>query len=142
MLTVNGMRYEMALIPAGEFQMGSNAPEASKYEQPVHTVLISKPFWLGKTEVTQELCQAVMGYNPSKFKTGGNYPGGRRLLGRMPGIHPVAEPDARRERFSACRPKPNGSTPAGPGPAAKGTANSTPSPGTPTTRAARPTRWA
>jgi formylglycine-generating enzyme required for sulfatase activity len=54
--------------------MGSNAPEASAYEQPVHTVLISKPFWLGKTEVTQELFQAVMGYNPSKFNYGGRYP--------------------------------------------------------------------
>jgi len=73
-LTINGIRYELALIPPGEFQMGSNSPEASKYEQPVHTVLISKPFWLGRTEVTQELFQAVMGYNPSKFKTGGHYP--------------------------------------------------------------------
>jgi formylglycine-generating enzyme required for sulfatase activity len=73
-LTVNGIRYEMALIPAGEFQMGSESPEASKYEKPVHTVLISRPFWLGKTEVTQELFQAVTGFNPSKFKNGGRFP--------------------------------------------------------------------
>ena len=73
-LTVNGIRYEMELIPPGEFEMGSNAPEASKYEQPVHTVRISKPFRFGKTEVTQELFQAVMGYNPSKFKNGGRFP--------------------------------------------------------------------
>jgi formylglycine-generating enzyme required for sulfatase activity len=73
-LIVDGIRYELALIPAGEFLMGSNTPEASRYEQPVHTVLISRPFWFGKTEVTQELFQAVMGYNPAKFKNGGNFP--------------------------------------------------------------------
>ena len=74
MLTINGIRYEMALIPPGEFQMGSDSPEADHDEQPVHTVLISKPFWLGKTEVTQALWRAVMGNNPSKFKSGDNYP--------------------------------------------------------------------
>jgi formylglycine-generating enzyme required for sulfatase activity len=73
-LTINGIRYEMALIPAGEFQMGSVSPVADFDEQPVHGVLISKAFWLGKTEVTQALWQAVMGSNPSKFKGGGDYP--------------------------------------------------------------------
>jgi formylglycine-generating enzyme required for sulfatase activity len=73
-LTVNGIRYELAWVPAGEFRMGSNDPEASKYEQPVHTVLISKAFWMGKTEVTQELFEAVMGYNPSKFSQNGKCP--------------------------------------------------------------------
>jgi formylglycine-generating enzyme required for sulfatase activity len=32
---------------------------------------IEHPFLLGETEVTQELYQAVMGYNPSEFKTNG-----------------------------------------------------------------------
>ena len=73
-LTINGIRYEMELIPAGEFLMGSDSPEANHDEQPVHPVLISKPFWLGKTEVTQALWQAVMGGNPSKFQYGDNYP--------------------------------------------------------------------
>jgi formylglycine-generating enzyme required for sulfatase activity len=73
-LTVNGVRYEMQLIPAGEFQMGSDSPDALANEQPVHTVLISKPFWMGRTEVTQALWQAIMGGNPSKFKFGGDYP--------------------------------------------------------------------
>jgi formylglycine-generating enzyme required for sulfatase activity len=40
----------------------------------VHTVLISRPFWLGKTEVTQALWRALMGNNPSKFKSGDTYP--------------------------------------------------------------------
>jgi sulfatase modifying factor 1 len=51
----------MRLIPAGTFQMGDND------ENPVHQVTISQPFWLGETEVTQALWQAVIGSNPSKF---------------------------------------------------------------------------
>ena len=35
---------------------------------------VSRPFRLGRTEVTQELWQAVMGNNPSKFPRGGRYP--------------------------------------------------------------------
>jgi formylglycine-generating enzyme required for sulfatase activity len=73
-LTVSGVRYELASIPAGTFQMGNNSSEASSDEQPVHTVQISKAFWLGKTEVTQGLWQAVMCSNPSYFKSGDNYP--------------------------------------------------------------------
>jgi formylglycine-generating enzyme required for sulfatase activity len=75
-LTINGVRYELAAIPAGEFQMGSDLhPEASRPgEQPVHTVRISRNFWVGKTEVTQGIWQAVMGSNPSNFKKGDTYP--------------------------------------------------------------------
>jgi len=73
-LTINGIRYELAWIPAGEFQMGSDDPVADYDEKPEHTVLISKPFWIGKTEVPQELFLAVMGFNPSKFNAGGDLP--------------------------------------------------------------------
>ena len=73
-LTVNGVRYELVSIPAGTFQMGSNSLEADSDEKPVHTVQISKSFWMGKTEVTQGFWQAVMGSNPSNFKSGDNYP--------------------------------------------------------------------
>ena len=73
-LTINGVRYELASIPAGTFQMGSNSSEAYPNEKPVHTVQISKGFWMGKTEVTQGLWQAVMGSNPSYFKKGDTYP--------------------------------------------------------------------
>ena len=41
----------MVLIPAGEFQMGSDAPEADKDEQPVHTVSIDA-FYMDQYEVT------------------------------------------------------------------------------------------
>jgi hypothetical protein len=73
-LTINGVRYELAAIPAGEFRMGSDSPGASPFERPVHTVRISKEFWMGKTEVTQGLWQAVMGSNPSFNKSGDHYP--------------------------------------------------------------------
>jgi formylglycine-generating enzyme required for sulfatase activity len=55
----------MVFIPAGEFMMGS---EEHDPEKPVHKVAISKPFYLGKYEVTQEQWQAVMGTNPSHLK--------------------------------------------------------------------------
>lgn len=41
------------------------AMERIPTEQPPHTVRISKPFYLGKFEVTQAQWQAVMGDNPS-----------------------------------------------------------------------------
>ncbi len=55
----------MVPIAAGTFQMGSVAGDAR--EQPVHAVTITRPFWVGKYEVTQAEYQAVMGYNPSAF---------------------------------------------------------------------------
>ena len=41
----------MVLIPAGEFEMGSNDAEAHAYEQPVHTVYVDA-FYMDKYEVT------------------------------------------------------------------------------------------
>jgi formylglycine-generating enzyme required for sulfatase activity len=63
---------QFALIPAGEFQMGS--ANGSDDEHPVHTVRISKPFYLGIYEVTQGQWEAVMGNNPSQFKGDANRP--------------------------------------------------------------------
>lgn len=68
----------MVWIPAGTFQMGSNAPAGSPYyglplEQPVHQVTIRRPFWISRFEVTQAEYQAVIGTNPSYFR-GANWP--------------------------------------------------------------------
>ena len=43
-------------------------------EQPVRTVRISRPFYLGKYEVTQAQWEAVMGYNPSAWRGQRNLP--------------------------------------------------------------------
>jgi len=61
---------DFVLIPAGQFQMGSSTGGFAA-ERPVHTVNITRPFYMQKTEVTQAQWQAVMGTNPSLFKTCG-----------------------------------------------------------------------
>lgn len=62
----------MVPIAPGTFQMGSpvtplNVPPFYNQAnaQPVHPVTITRPFWMGKYEVTQSEYQAVMGNNPS-----------------------------------------------------------------------------
>ena len=45
-----GVKMEMVLIKAGEFEMGSK--DGEDCEKPVHRVKISKPFYIGKYEVT------------------------------------------------------------------------------------------
>lgn len=68
----NSIGMDFVLIPAGEFQMGSD--DGSADEKPVHLVRITKPFYLGKYQVTQGQWQAVMGNNPSRFKDDPNRP--------------------------------------------------------------------
>lgn len=63
---------ELVKIPKGYFQMGSN--DGGSNEKPVHKVCITKPFYMGKYEVTQGQWQAIMGNNPSEFKKGNNHP--------------------------------------------------------------------
>ncbi len=48
------------------FQMGSTNGSAN--ETPVHTVTLTTDFWISKYEVPQNLYQAVMGENPSRWK--------------------------------------------------------------------------
>ena len=60
--TVNGVSFNMVNVEGGTFQMGSNDGESD--EQPVHSVTLSD-YYIGQTEVTQKLWQAVMGSNPS-----------------------------------------------------------------------------
>ena len=55
----------MTLIPAGEFQMGSDKGEAD--ERPVHKVRLSA-FYMDRCEVTQKDFVSLMVANPSKFK--------------------------------------------------------------------------
>jgi len=60
----------MVQIPAGTFTMGSPEDEPNRYsDETQRQVTISKSFYMGKYEVTQELYQAVMGENPSSFSS-------------------------------------------------------------------------
>jgi formylglycine-generating enzyme required for sulfatase activity len=66
---------EMVLISPGSFIMGSDSTEQERHndEDPMREVTISKPFYMGKYEVTQEQWKAVMGDNPSMFKDKENW---------------------------------------------------------------------
>jgi formylglycine-generating enzyme required for sulfatase activity len=64
----------MCWCPPGEFIMGSPGSEEGRRKNECQVrVILSKGFWMGKTQVTQAQWQAVMGNNPSKFK-GNNRP--------------------------------------------------------------------
>ena len=69
--TIPNLGLKLMPITAGSFSMGS--PNGDSDEKPVTRVTISRPYWLGATEVTQAEWAAVMGNNPSHFK-GGNLP--------------------------------------------------------------------
>ncbi len=64
-----GVKLEMVKIPAGSFTMGSPEGEDGRFsDEEQHRVTLSKEFWLGKFEVTQEEYEALMGTNPSSKK--------------------------------------------------------------------------
>src|SRR5262249_27151625 len=66
---------EFVGIVPGEFMMGCSIGDidCNDDERPAHRVRITKPFEIGKYEVTQAQWQAVMGANPSSIK-GDNRP--------------------------------------------------------------------
>ncbi len=55
-------------VSAGMFKMGSEDRDADDDEKPVHTVRITRDFWMAKYEATQAEYEALMGENPSRFK--------------------------------------------------------------------------
>ncbi len=70
--TVGGVTFRMIRVEAGTFQMGSTT--GSSNQQPVHSVTLSADYYIGETEVTQELWIAVMGNNPSSFTSDSRLP--------------------------------------------------------------------
>jgi formylglycine-generating enzyme required for sulfatase activity len=69
----DGVKLELVLIPAGRFRMGSQKNEKDRsYDEKQHWVVITKPFYMEKYEVTQEQWKKVIGANPSTFKTANN----------------------------------------------------------------------
>jgi formylglycine-generating enzyme required for sulfatase activity len=61
---------EFVRVEPGEFMMGCSPGDAAcePHEFPVHRVGITRPFEMGKFEVTQAQWEAVMGSNPSQVK--------------------------------------------------------------------------
>lgn len=80
---MDNMGIELIFIPAGSFLMGASQANIAESkirarkdyadfeeswitnETPAHKVEIAEPFWMGKTEITQEQWEKVMGINPS-----------------------------------------------------------------------------
>jgi formylglycine-generating enzyme required for sulfatase activity len=70
----NSIGMKLALIPAGEFDMGSPADEKGREEdEMLHRVRITRDFRIGVTEVTQAQWKAVMGERRGQFD-GDNLP--------------------------------------------------------------------
>ena len=73
--TVNGVQFTMVAVKGGTFTMGATSElvsDAFENEEPAHEVTLSD-YYIGQTEVTQALWEAVMGSNPSDSK-GDNLP--------------------------------------------------------------------
>jgi formylglycine-generating enzyme required for sulfatase activity len=61
----NGVKMRLVRLAAGKFTMGARQ---SYNQDNRHPVILSKAFYMGATEVTQQQYEAVMGDNPSRFK--------------------------------------------------------------------------
>lgn len=73
-VTVADVSFSMIPVRGGEFTMGSPAGAGfDESECPQHKVTLSD-FYIGETEVTQALWNAVMAGNPSTFNTDPNLP--------------------------------------------------------------------
>ena len=67
-----GTQIEMILIPPGEYQRGCSPAlqfGCLSDESPVHSVVLTRPVYVGRYEVTQAQWQAKMGSNPSAFQS-------------------------------------------------------------------------
>ena len=90
---VNSLGMKLAYIPPGEFDMGSPEEEEGRSsDETRHQVRLTKGFYLGQYEVTQEEYVRVMGRNPSDFKTGNPGPG-QRVAGQDTKRFPVENVD-------------------------------------------------
>jgi formylglycine-generating enzyme required for sulfatase activity len=94
MTNLVGMKLQ--LIPPGEFTIGSPSDEQGHLKDEIqHRVRLTKPFYLGVYEVTQEEYGRVMGANPSWFSSrgGGNAKVNGVDTSRCP-VENVSWPDA------------------------------------------------
>ncbi len=91
---VNSVGMKFKFIPAGEFTMGD--PDGRTTETP-HKVTLTRPFFMGLHEVTNEQWRKVMGSSPSKFQGGQNpveqvsWPESKEFCGRLSRIEEERE---------------------------------------------------
>lgn len=70
-ITIGNVSFNMIRVDGGTFTMGATkkmGSDAYAEEKPAHKVTLS-PYYIGETEVTQGLWEAVMGSNPSYFNS-------------------------------------------------------------------------
>lgn len=68
-VVTNTIGITLRLINPDKFMMGSPANEKDRDDDETqHEVVLTKPFYLGTHEVTQEQFEKIMGMNPSHFK--------------------------------------------------------------------------
>ena len=73
-IKVKGVSFDMIMVEGGTFTMGATSEQGNDAfddENPAHKVTLSD-YYIGETEVTQALWQAVMGSNPSSIKGNSN----------------------------------------------------------------------
>ncbi len=68
-VVANGVKFRMIKVEAGTFQMGQGGDSSE-----VHQVTLTNDYYIGETEVTQQLWTAVMGSNPSYIKRSNQLP--------------------------------------------------------------------
>lgn len=72
--TANSIGMKLVLVPAGAYVRGS----MDDVDEPQHKVQITRPFYIGETEVTQSQWQAVMATTPwiadKRVRVGKDYP--------------------------------------------------------------------
>jgi formylglycine-generating enzyme required for sulfatase activity len=70
----NSAGMKLRLIPPGEFVMGCAKPGSGDEDAPPHAVRITRPFYLGQTEVTREQWEKVTGTTRSNYFPGPQMP--------------------------------------------------------------------
>lgn len=69
-ISAGDAEFEMIYVAPGDFRMGATAEQKQTMpnETPAHDVKLTKGFWIGRVEVTQEQWAAIMGSDPSSLK--------------------------------------------------------------------------
>jgi formylglycine-generating enzyme required for sulfatase activity len=81
-----GEKLTVVLIPPGSFRMGANE---SGTDEKLHPVTLTRPFYLGKYEVTQGQFEAVMGKDRNKSWFSPNGLNAARVKDKQTGLFPV-----------------------------------------------------